>query len=66
MEKGRSKKRVKKEKLYILQDIIAELYVDCLEEETKLLCNDAPKGSLAWFGTFYKAVAKVRRMLTKN
>ena len=64
--KRRSKKRAQKEKLYILRDVIAKLYADCIEEEITILCNDAPKGSPAWLGAFSKVVAKVRGMLTKN
>ena len=64
----KSKKRVRKEKerLYILRDIISELYKDHLEEETNILCYDAPKWSPPWLGAFSKAVAKVHGMLTKN
>ena len=64
--KHRSKKRAQKEKLYVLQDVIVELYADRIEEEVKILCNDAPKGSPAWLGTFSKAVATVCGTLTKN
>jgi hypothetical protein len=64
--KRRSKKRAQKEKLYVLRDVIAELYADRIEEEVKILCNDVPKGSPAWLGAFSKAVAKVRGTLTKN
>ena len=64
--KCRSKKRAQKEKLYVLRDVIAELYADHIEEEIKILCNDAPKGSPTWLGAFSKPVAKVRGMLTKN
>ena len=52
--------------MYVLWDVIAELYADRIEEEIKILCNDAPKGSLAWLGAFSKAVAKVCGTLTKN
>ena len=62
----RSKKRAQKEKLYVLRDVIAELYADRIEEKIKILCNDAPKGSPAWLGAFSKAVAKVCGKLTKN
>ena len=64
--KCRSKKRAQKEKLYVLRDVIAELYADHIEEEIKILCNDAPKGSPTWLGALSKAVAKVRGTLTKN
>ena len=66
VEKRRSKTRAQKEKLYVLRDVIAELYTDHLEEKIKILCNDAPNRSPAWLGTFSKAVAKVLRTLTKN
>ena len=65
--KGSSKKTGKKEKaLYILRDVIADLHADRVEEETKLLCDDAPKGSPTWLGAFSKGVAKVRGMLTTS